>query len=44
MRVGNVLHVALPCGTVSPSGALPFKSIRILYRCWHDRVPYDEAT
>ena len=24
--------------------ALAFKWIRILYRCWHDRVPYDEAT
>jgi transposase len=24
--------------------ALAFKWIRILYRCWQDRVPYDEAT
>ena len=23
--------------------ALAFKWIRILYRCWVDRVPYDEA-
>lgn len=23
--------------------ALAFKWIRILWRCWHDRVPYDEA-
>jgi transposase len=24
--------------------ALAFKWLRILYRCWHDRTPYDEAT
>jgi hypothetical protein len=24
--------------------ALAFKWIRILYRCWQDRTPYDEAT
>lgn len=24
--------------------ALAFKWIRILYRCWHDRTPYNEAT
>ena len=24
--------------------ALAFKWIRILWRCWHDRVPYNEAT
>ena len=23
--------------------ALAFKWIRILFRCWQDRVPYDEA-
>jgi len=23
--------------------SLAFKSIRILWRCWHDRVPYDET-
>jgi hypothetical protein len=24
--------------------ALAFKWIRIAFRCWHDRTPYDEAT
>lgn len=24
--------------------ALAFKWIRILYRCWQDRIPYDETT
>jgi hypothetical protein len=24
--------------------ALAFKWLRILYRCWQDRKPYDEAT
>jgi hypothetical protein len=24
-------------------GALAFKWIRVLHRCWVDRVPYDEA-
>jgi hypothetical protein len=24
--------------------ALAFKWIRILYRCWKDRTPYNEAT
>jgi len=24
--------------------ALAFKWIRILYRCWQERTPYDEAT
>ena len=24
--------------------ALAFKWIRILYRCWHERLPYDEST
>ena len=24
--------------------ALAFKWIRILYRCWQDRTPYDEST
>jgi hypothetical protein len=24
--------------------ALAFKWIRVLYRCWQDRTPYDEAT
>ena len=24
--------------------ALAFKWIRIVYRCWRDRTPYDEAT
>jgi hypothetical protein len=24
--------------------ALAFKWIRILYRCWKDRTPYDEVT
>ena len=23
--------------------SLAFKWLRILWRCWHDRVPYDEA-
>jgi hypothetical protein len=23
---------------------LAYKWIRILYRCWHDRIPYDETT
>ena len=23
--------------------ALAFKWIRVLWRCWYDRVPYDEA-
>jgi hypothetical protein len=24
--------------------ALAFKWIRILYRCWQERLPYDEST
>jgi hypothetical protein len=24
--------------------ALAFKGIRILYRCWQERTPYDEST
>jgi hypothetical protein len=30
-------------GTFHPR-ALAFKWIRILYRCWQDRTPYDEST
>ena len=33
---GNSHHAALR--------ALAFKWIRILFRCWQDRTPYDEAT
>jgi hypothetical protein len=28
---------------VVPSAALAFKWIRILFRCWQDRVAYDES-
>ena len=34
-RKGNSHHAAVR--------ALAFKWLRILYRCWHDRTPYDEA-
>ena len=30
-------------GTIPPSCALAFKWIRILFRCWQDRVPYNES-
>jgi len=28
----------------NPGRALAFKWIRILYRCWQTRTPYDEST
>ena len=32
------------CSHQAALRALAFKWIRILYRCWQDRTPYDEAT
>jgi hypothetical protein len=31
-------------GYVDTGGALSFKWITILYRCWQTRTPYDEVT
>jgi transposase len=37
-------QIAKGCSHRMAVRALAFKWIRILYRCWQDRVPYDEAT
>ena len=45
--LGRSLLSAATCqGMFSPSRlrALAFKWIRILYRCWQNRTPYDEST
>jgi hypothetical protein len=38
--VRNASHTR--CTALTPT-ATTFKWIRILYRCWVDRVPYDES-
>jgi hypothetical protein len=36
-------HKAKGASHNAPIRALAFKWIRVLYRCWIDRVPYDES-
>ena len=44
---GGVLQVHMKAKGKSPQmakRALAYKWQRIIFRCWQDRVPYDEAT